>query len=518
MEDRRSRAAGARRLLLIGLFAVGVLASASFLASVALAITDDDLTWLDLVRTAVILLSVIVVGTQALSLLGVIGPSKLLGTLFRGLRRLFPGGAVAAAAVSPPPLLDGATLAELRRLAPPGLGVRGGWRPNLRAGRERLEAFAWFGLLFAVIIIVAFGAVLLAYFTGTEVADGNTAMPVPLTGGLSIVALGALAFLLRVAVASLRNGSRRDFKRYLLRFLRFLLRKLDQAAGRAGSAVRTVGQTVIGNATGLAAAVTVVAAVAFSPVLADAIDSGSGGGTVLAITPSATALEADETPRPTPTAISTSQPPGSRTASSSPTPTPTPDIYSNVTATPVAPTPIRPTAAPVTAPPVTPAPTDILITPPPAPCVLDQGVPERTGSVYNLADMAQELTDLTNQYRKQNGLAGFDYNGSLAGAANQHSTFILQTHWWELYGGRYEIHCDADGHDQYDRAVAHGYPPNLVAENVAWGYIGRPASAIFQDMLQGEEPADSRLVNMAIVCVGRSDTNEYSCTQVMAGQ
>ena len=89
---------------------------------------------------------------------------------------------------------------------------------------------------------------------------------------------------------------------------------------------------------------------------------------------------------------------------------------------------------------------------------------EDTGS--EPADMVaayeQEVFDLVNQIREENGLEPFVYNETLAGTARAHSQDMIDRNFFD--------HTNPDGKSPFDRMRDNGLSYSMAAENIAVGY------------------------------------------------
>ncbi len=172
--------------------------------------------------------------------------------------------------------------------------------------------------------------------------------------------------------------------------------------------------------------------------------------------------------------------------------------------------PAPPTAIPS---PVPPAPTE---TPAPA-CGAPQPVVLGPASADD--SYASAMLDLSNQYRAQQGLPALIPDSRLNSAAAEHAQFVAETRWWTIMQGT-QIHLGADCRDMYDRAIAAGYPPAWIGENVMWGSVGLAPSDLFNIMLNSvdEDPANTIFAYTGIACFVRSSTSpaEFACVQVYA--
>jgi RNA polymerase sigma factor (sigma-70 family) len=170
------------------------------------------------------------------------------------------------------------------------------------------------------------------------------------------------------------------------------------------------------------------------------------------------------------------------------------------------PTAVVPTAVPA-APTAAPAPTCGA----PQPVVLG---PASADDSY-----ASAMLDLSNQYRSQRGLPALAVDGRLNSAAAEHAKFVAETQWWTKMQGS-QIHYGPDCRDMYDRAIANGYPPAWIGENVMWGSVGLAPSDLFNIMLNSvhEDPANTIFAYTGIACFVRSSTSpaEFACVQVYA--
>jgi uncharacterized protein YkwD len=75
---------------------------------------------------------------------------------------------------------------------------------------------------------------------------------------------------------------------------------------------------------------------------------------------------------------------------------------------------------------------------------------------------ANEMLDLVNQQRSDNGVAALSINWQLMAAAQAHSE--------DMANNNYMGHTGSDGSTPASRAQGAGYPSSFVGENVAAGY------------------------------------------------
>ncbi|MDE3095360.1 MAG: sigma-70 family RNA polymerase sigma factor [Chloroflexota bacterium] len=143
---------------------------------------------------------------------------------------------------------------------------------------------------------------------------------------------------------------------------------------------------------------------------------------------------------------------------------------------------------------------------------------------------AATLRGLSNQYRAGRGRPAFVVDARLTTAAFQYARFVVETEWWlhhppgMTFDGTFVpgIHIDAACHDMYDRAVADGYPPAVIGENVMWGTADLPASSMFSIAMTSadhEDPADARFAASGLSCFRRLSPSpaEIACVQVFGG-
>ena len=88
---------------------------------------------------------------------------------------------------------------------------------------------------------------------------------------------------------------------------------------------------------------------------------------------------------------------------------------------------------------------------------------EDTGSepADTVAAYEQEVFDLVNQIREENGLEPFVYNVTLAGTARAHSQDMIDRNFFS--------HTNPDGEDPFDRMRDNGLSFSMAAENIAAG-------------------------------------------------
>ena len=89
---------------------------------------------------------------------------------------------------------------------------------------------------------------------------------------------------------------------------------------------------------------------------------------------------------------------------------------------------------------------------------------EDTGSesADTVAAYEQEVFDLVNQIREENGLEPFMYNETLAGTARAHSQDMIDRNFFD--------HTNPDGKSPFDRMRDNGLSYSMAAENIAVGY------------------------------------------------
>ena len=80
----------------------------------------------------------------------------------------------------------------------------------------------------------------------------------------------------------------------------------------------------------------------------------------------------------------------------------------------------------------------------------------------DVAAWEQEVFDLVNQIREENGLPPFVYNGTLAETARAHSQDMVDRNFFN--------HNNPDGQSPFDRMKANGIRYSMAAENIAAGY------------------------------------------------
>ena len=79
-----------------------------------------------------------------------------------------------------------------------------------------------------------------------------------------------------------------------------------------------------------------------------------------------------------------------------------------------------------------------------------------------MAAYEQEVFDLVNQIRAENGLEPFVYNETLAETARAHSQDMIDRNFFD--------HYNPDGKSPFDRMEANGIRYSMAAENIAAGY------------------------------------------------
>ncbi len=120
------------------------------------------------------------------------------------------------------------------------------------------------------------------------------------------------------------------------------------------------------------------------------------------------------------------------------------------------------------------------------------------------------------QYRTQRGLPPLAPDQRLATAAAEYAKFVVESRWWTQMTGT-NIHLGPDCRDMYDRAIAAGYPPAWIGENVMWGSLDLPVEQMFSILLSSphEDPARDLFVYTGISCwVRQAGTAERACVQV----
>ena len=83
-------------------------------------------------------------------------------------------------------------------------------------------------------------------------------------------------------------------------------------------------------------------------------------------------------------------------------------------------------------------------------------------SGVDVAAWEQEVFDLVNQIREENGLPPFVYNGTLAETARAHSQDMIDRNFFD--------HYNPDGQSPFERMTANGIRYSMAAENIAVGY------------------------------------------------
>lgn len=83
-------------------------------------------------------------------------------------------------------------------------------------------------------------------------------------------------------------------------------------------------------------------------------------------------------------------------------------------------------------------------------------------SGVDVAAWEQEVFDLVNQIREENGLSPFVYNETLAETARAHSQDMVDRNFFD--------HYNPDGQSPFDRMKANGIRYSMAAENIAAGY------------------------------------------------
>lgn len=85
-----------------------------------------------------------------------------------------------------------------------------------------------------------------------------------------------------------------------------------------------------------------------------------------------------------------------------------------------------------------------------------------TDSEIDVAAWEQEVFDLVNQIREENGLEPFVYNETLAETARAHSQDMIDRNFFD--------HTNPDGKSPFDRMRDNGLSYSMAAENIAMGY------------------------------------------------
>ena len=85
-----------------------------------------------------------------------------------------------------------------------------------------------------------------------------------------------------------------------------------------------------------------------------------------------------------------------------------------------------------------------------------------TGSAIDIAAWEQEVFELVNEIRVENGLAEFEYDDTLADVARAHSQDMIDRNFFD--------HYNPDGASPFDRMKAAGIRYTMAAENIAAGY------------------------------------------------
>lgn len=83
------------------------------------------------------------------------------------------------------------------------------------------------------------------------------------------------------------------------------------------------------------------------------------------------------------------------------------------------------------------------------------------GSTQPASTVHTEMWRLLNEYRSNNGLDGLGYSTTLETAADAMARDMYQRNFFD--------HVNPDGDGPLDRAVAAGYDPLMVGENIAYG-------------------------------------------------
>ncbi len=106
-----------------------------------------------------------------------------------------------------------------------------------------------------------------------------------------------------------------------------------------------------------------------------------------------------------------------------------------------------------------------------------------------LEQVEQRIVELTNQFRRENGLSPLTRDGQLAAAAGDFAAYMART-------DRYGHH--ADGRRPSQRAAAHGYEHCIVAENIAYQYrsTGFTAQELANGLFKGWKNSPEHRRNM----------------------
>ncbi|ABU56301.1 CAP domain-containing protein [Roseiflexus castenholzii] len=138
-------------------------------------------------------------------------------------------------------------------------------------------------------------------------------------------------------------------------------------------------------------------------------------------------------------------------------------------------------------------------------------VPGTTGSsdTSTLSSLAQQVVDLTNQYRAAAGCAPLTVSQQLTAAAAAHSQDMATTNFFS--------HTGSDGSSPWDRIRRTGYTYSSAAENIAAGY--RTAEQVVQAWYNSAGHRQNMLnCNLREIGVAYADGGSYGryWTQVFA--
>lgn len=229
------------------------------------------------------------------------------------------------------------------------------------------------------------------------------------------------------------------------------------------------------------------------------------------------------TPTPMPTATATAIPTPTVTPTSTFTPMPGPTLIAATEKPAPSTTPSpSPTTTMTPGPPVaTATPTSTLLRTPslcPANCVLT--VVLLVGTAREDATYADELLQLTNGKRLEVGLDPLLPNERLLSAAQGYAEFVVLSEWWKTHPYAPDIHCDADCHDMYVRALSAGYPAACIGENVMGGTVDLTAKEMWSIVMAGphEDPAKPVFRYVGVACYRRDDLGEFACVQVLGAE
>jgi uncharacterized protein YkwD len=140
--------------------------------------------------------------------------------------------------------------------------------------------------------------------------------------------------------------------------------------------------------------------------------------------------------------------------------------------------------------------------------------PTARGADVDFEQVAKQIVDRTNQFRREQQRPPLTVNVTLTATAREFADWMAAT---DLYGH------EADGRHPWDRAKAHGYAYCEVAENIAYVWRSKPFTAdeLVTEFIQGWEKSPGHRRNMLDpdltelgVAVARSpDTGLYYAVQ-----